>query len=1047
MENNQKKGKRSVRLLRVFPKILVSMLFVLTAVGAMAQGQSVSGVIVDKRTNEVVIGANVMVEGTTNGTITDIGGNFSLSGVASDASLKVSYLGYHSQTIPVAGKTTFRIALEEDTRTLEEVVVWGYGVQKKSDATGAMTSVGAKEIESRPVTNALQAMQGKAAGVDITSNERPGELGSVRVRGVRSVTASNDPLYVVDGIPLMSSSAIETLNPRDIESIDVLKDASATAIYGSRGANGVIIVTTKKGKDGRLTINYSGTLTVENIYDKSKMMNAGEYVTWRRWAAYNAGMITDPGDAPTIASDQAIFKNDETAWNNIMRGWKSGAWDGSQMVSTDWTDFVTQTGITQEHTLSASGGTDKAQAYASFGYLNNEGTIKGQAYERYTTKISADITPAKWFKMGGSINATWSEQDYGFTYGSTASNLYEAAARIYSYALPYDEDGNMIQYPGGETNVITIINELDSYTTTRQTLRALGSFYAQLDFGEMLPVLKGLQYRTNFGPDFRHRRSGQYVDAASLTRAGAGTSYASLENARDFSWTFDNMLIYNNTFAAKHDVGLTLLHTASKWNIENSWMHGSGVERPEYLWNAFGTIDISDVNNKVEISSGIENRQLESYMFRFNYGFNSRYLLTASGRWDGASQLAEGNKWTFFPSAALAWRIEQESFMENVNWINQLKLRVGVGSTGNSAVAPYQTLGSIQSLYIPFDSNTLGYTTNEPNYTGNQVSMANKKLGWEVTTQYNLGIDFSVLQGRISGAIDGYVSHTKDLLFEIRIPTLSGYPRTIANIGNTSNRGVDITLNTVNVQTKAFEWNTNISFAYTKDKIEKLANGKTDDVANYFFIGKPISVIYDIANDGLWTNSEQDLAEMEKFNANGHNFKTGMVKPVDRDDNYKIDAEDRVILGNTRPSTTLGMSNTFTYKGIELSFMMYGRFGYMIKTNGELQTGRYNQRSISYWTPSNTNADYQMPIYKESGGDAYSALLGYKDANFLKMRNISLGYIFPKKITEKVGLSNLKVYAQATNPFTIYSSIDFRDLDLNTSYYNRGFVFGLDVSF
>lgn len=1047
MKNKKKESRRFKVKMRIPLKSIVLQLFVLLTVSILAQTNSISGIVIDQRSSEAIIGANVTVEGENNGTITDLNGYFNLDGVASDAKLKISYIGYITKTISVSGLSSFRILLEEDIKAIDEIVVWGYGVQKKSDATGAMASVGQKEIESRPVTNALQAMQGKVAGVDITSNERPGELGSVRVRGVRSVTASNNPLYVVDGIPLMSSSSIETLNPRDIESIDVLKDASATAIYGSRGANGVIIVTTKKGKDGRLSLNYSSTLTIENIHDNAKMMSASDYITWRRWAAYNAGIIASTGDSPSIEADKVIFKNDDTAWNNIMRGWESGVWDGSKLINTEWTDYATQTGVTQEHSLSASGGTDKIQVYSSFGYLNNQGTIVGQAYERYTTKVSADITPLSWFQMGGSVNATWSEQDYGFIYGSTANNLYEAAKRIYSYALPYDEEGDLIQYPGGEPNVMTVINESENFVTKRQTLRALGSFYSQFDLGELFTSLKGLKYRMNFGPDFRHRRSGQYIDAVSLTRAGASTSFASLGNARDFSWTFDKILSYNNTFATKHDVGLTLLHTASKWNIENSSMSGSGIERPEYLWNALGTIDISNPANGVKISSGIENRQLESYMFRFNYGLSSRYLLTVSGRWDGASQLAEGNKWAFFPSAAIAWRIDQEEFMKNISWVEQLKIRVGAGATGNSAVDPYGTLGSIQSLYIPFDNNTLGYTTNEPNYTGNQVAMANKELGWEITSQYNVGIDFSLMKGRISGALDGYVSYTKDLIFNLSIPTLSGYPRTMGNVGNTQNKGVDLTINTINVQTKNFLWTTNLNFAYTKDKITNLANGKTDDVANYFFIDKPISLFYDIDNNGLWADNEHDLAEMQIFNENGHNFKVGMVKPIDKDGNYKIDAEDRVILGNRRPTTTLGMSNTITFKGVELSFMMYGRFGYIVNTGGEIQTGRYNQRSISYWTPNNINADYQMPVYKESGGDAYSALLGYQKANFLKMRNISIGYILPRKITENFGLSNLKVYAQATNPFMIYSSIDDRDLDLNTSYYNKGFVFGLDISF
>lgn len=1026
-------------------KGMLTILLCLMSTLMFAQTKTVVGTIVDEK-GEGIIGASVSIKGTTNGTITDINGSFSISANSQDV-LLIKYIGYDELTVTVGNQNNLHLVLKENNQLLDEVVVVGYGVQRKSDVTGALASVGTKEIEARPVTNALQAMQGKIAGVDITSNERPGEIGSVTIRGTRSISASNAPLYVVDGIPLMSASSIETLNPRDIESIDVLKDASATAIYGSRGANGVILVTTKKGKEGRFTLNYSGTMTIENIKDKAPMMSASEYITWRRWAAYNAGMISNPGNEPSIESDQIAFSRtyggDPVAWGNIMRGWEGGTWDGSKVIDTDWTDLVSQTSITHEHTISASGGGDKFNGYGSFGYLNNEGTMIGQKYERYTAKASVDITPVSWFRMGATINTTMSYQDYGYSQNSVASDIYGAAKRIFNYALPYNEDGSIVQVPGGDDSMYTIINEWDNTVSKRETFRALGSFYGQFDLGEMASVLKGLRFRLNFGPDYRNYRAGQYIDSESIQRLGA-PSYASISNRKDFSWTFDKMITYDRDFGL-HRLGLTLLHTASKWDIETSSMSGYGVERPEYLWNAMGTIDISDTNNQVKINSDINNRQLESYMMRLNYAFKDRYLLTASGRWDGASQLASGNKWKFFSSAALAWRLEQEEFINSIPWINQLKLRLGVGSTGNAAVNPYSTLGAIQSFYIPFDTNTLAYTTNEPNYTGTQVEMANKQLGWEMTTQYNLGVDFSFLNGRISGAIDGYISNTSDLLLTINVPTLTGYPRTTANIGSTRNKGFDITLNTINVKTKKFEWSTNISTAYAKEKITELANGKTDDVANALFINQPVSVNFAIDNDGLW--QESDAEEMAKFNANGHNFQAGMVKPIDQDGNYKIDAEDRIIMGNKRPLWMFGMTNIFNFKNIELSFMLYGRFKYTIKNGDEAQTGRYNQRSIDYWTPENTDAYYQKPIYSEAGGDSYAALLGYRDCGFLKMRNISLGYILPKKQAAKIGLNSAKIYVQATNPFSLYSSHNYLDLDTGHSTYNRGVTFGIDLTF
>jgi TonB-linked SusC/RagA family outer membrane protein len=1017
-----------------------------------AQTMEVSGVVTESNGTPIP-GVNITVAGEAgNGTISDMSGAYSLE-VAADGVLNFSFIGFESVQVPVNGQRTIYVTLEEASLGLDEVVVVGYGVQKKSDVTGAMVSVDSEELNSRPVSNAFEALQGKAAGVDITTNERPGEIGDIRIRGVRSLTASNSPLYVVDGVPLMSSSAIETLNPRDIESIDILKDASATAIYGSRGANGVVLVTTSRGEKGQFTLNYSGTLTVEELKDRSSMMDAGEYITWRRWAYYNMDPEAYPrGDNPDIDIDRVIFKEnaDPNAWANIMRGWQGGTWDGSQVQTTDWTDFVTQTSYTQEHTLSASGGTDKMTAYGSFGYLDNQGTQKGQTYERYTTKLSLDITPVNWFKMGGSINASWSNQDYGMSrLGASSSSgpamIYEAAQRVFAYAVPYDDEGERVIHPGGDGNVYTVIDEWNQSTQQRQMFRAIGSFYGELDFGNIFETVKGLKYRMNFGPDYRNWREGVYIDQNSVNRLG-GTSYARLKNQRDFSWTLDNMLTYNNSFGL-HTLGATLLQTSSSWNIESSSMNAQNISNPDYLWNAFGTVDVTSSDSNAGFGSGLTERQLESYMGRLNYSFNDRYLLTLSGRWDGASQLAEGHKWAFFPSAAIGWRITQESFMQNVDWVNQLKLRVGVGSTGNSAVDPYSTKGGIQSFFVPFGGadNLQGFSAYEPNYTGDAKKMANKELSWETTTQFNFGIDFVFLNGRIGGTLDLYKSKTEDLLMDMTIPTLSGYPSTFANVGETKNHGVDITLNTVNVRTRDFEWLTNLSAAWQKDEVVSLAYGKNDMIDNGWFIGESINVIYDIAEDGLW--KEGDVSEMDQFNANGHDFEVGKVKPVDQNGDHVIDAEDRVIIGNENPRWTIGFNNTFIYKGFELSCMIYGRLGYDYDTGGEGQLGRYNQRSIDYWTPDNRDADYQKPIYNEAGGDAYSSLIGYYSGSFLKIRNISLGYNFNQSTLSQLGIKNLKLYVQATNPGFLYSSIDWIDMDTRKSTYNQGFVFGLNVGF
>lgn len=457
---------------------IVALLMCCNVVMAQNASITVSGRVLDNN-GQPVIGAAVVEQGTTNGVVTDIDGNYTIK-VPSSASLEVSFIGYSSSVEAVNGRTSIAFTLEDEFTELDELVVVGYGVQKKSDVTGALTRVDAEVLNSRPVSNAFEALQGKAAGVDITSNQRPGEMGDIRIRGNRSLNASNSPLYVVDGVPL-SSGGIEALNPRDIESIDILKDASSTAIYGSRGANGVVLITTNRGKAGAMTLNYSGSLTIEKLVDKSPAMSASDYITWRRWAYYNSNTENPRGDQPDLEKDKAYFSGDEAAWANIEKGWAGGKWDPSKVTDTDWTEFVTQTGITHEHTLRASGGTENIQGSFSFGYLKNEGTQKGQEFERFNLSMSVDIQAKPWMKIGGSINASHAGQDYGYSrtgqsFNSGPVDLYSAAKAILRYTVPYDEDGEIISMPGGSTtNTYTVIDEWKKSIEERKIYRVLGS--------------------------------------------------------------------------------------------------------------------------------------------------------------------------------------------------------------------------------------------------------------------------------------------------------------------------------------------------------------------------------------------------------------------------------------------------------------------------------------------------------------------------------------------------------------------------------------------
>jgi len=1008
---------------------------------SFSQTTSVSGRITDEN-NQPLSGATIIVKGSSASALTGNDGTFTINVPSPNAVLVISFVGYISQEMSLKGTRKVTLALKQDAGALADVVVVGYGTVKKKDVTGAVAGISEKDIKSRPVSNALEAMQGKVAGVDITSAQRPGTVGSINIRGVRSLTASNSPLFVVDGIPLMTGG-IDNINPNDIESIDVLKDASATAIYGSRGANGVVIVSTKQGKAGKTNLNLNLATTFETLEDRKEMFNAADYITFRRWAYYYKNPATYPrGDAPTIANDKVIFlaTSDPSAWANIEKGWASGTWDGSKVQTTDWRGMVTQTGITHNLNLSVSGGNERIKTYASFGYLDNRGTQKGQSFKRYSGVINVDIKATKWFSMGSNLNVSYGVQEYGqsgtgATTVSSSSSIYESARALFPYAVPYDADGNRIFYPGGDVSYKNVAEEWTFNQDQRATLRAFGSFNGQIDFGAIIPALKNLKYRVNFGPDFSNYRDGTYIDGNSVISSGANS--ASLSKTQTFSYTLDHLIYYNKSIG-RHDFGVTLLHSQTQYSKENSFIPANGIAFASQKWNALSKSYIPSANLTGYSSDHIQS-QLQSYMARINYSYNDRYLLTASARRDGASQLAEGHKFSWFPSAAFAWRVSKENFMNNTPWVDDLKLRVGVGVTGNSAIDPYATQGAITSLFYPY-MNTIT--------SGSIPStiLANQNLGWEKTTQYNIGVDFSLLRGRLSGSLDFYKSRTTDLLMQMSIPTVSGYTTTFANVGETANKGLDLSLTSVNINTKSFQWTTTASVSWQNDHIVSLSNGKQDDINNTWFIGQPLSVIYGYKGAGLW--HLEDSSTYKLYNAKGAAFSAGKVRPADINGDTAIDANfDRVIIGNTRPRWIVGMTNSFSYKSFELSIFLYGRLKYFYNTGGESETARGVQRTINYYNENNMNAEYQKPVYSEGSGDAYYPALGYKEASFIKIRNISLGYNLTSKTLKTSAISGLKIYVQVVNPGMLFSKISWMDMDVVEPTYNRGITIGINATF
>jgi TonB-dependent starch-binding outer membrane protein SusC len=1022
---------------------LLSLFSLLFSLSLWAQSVTLSGKVTDDN-GKPLEGATVIEKGTKNSVITGAGGSFQITVNSAKAKLVISYVGHEVLETTVGNQKDLTAILKATNENLSDVVVVGYATVKKKDVTGAVAGINQKDIRSRPVDNAVQAMQGKVAGVDISSNERPGQVPNINIRGVRSLTASNSPLFVVDNIPLITGG-IDNLNPSDIESIDVLKDASATAIYGSRGANGVVIITTKQGKSGKVTLNFDNSVTLENLVDNRDMFNASEYITFKRWAYYYAGLnpvtgvSTNPrGDQPNINTDRTLFAAtaDPFAWANINQGWSSGTWDGSKVQTTDWRGKVTEQSITTNNTISVSGGSDKVKAYGSFGYLNNGGVIKGQSFSRYTAKGNVDINATSWLTFGNSITVSYGKQQFGqsnagvATIGSPAGGLYESSRSIFPYAVPYDSSGKRILFPGGDNAIKNIIDEEKYNIDERATFRAFGSLYTQVNFGAIAPVLKGLKYRLNFGPDYSSFRDGVYIDANSVANGGS-TSFASLTKNSTASYTLDHLLYYDKA-VGQHSFGLTMLYSATAYRQETSFVSGNGVPQSSQLWNALST---GTVTGAISTKGGLTEQQLLSYMARLNYGFRDKYLLTVSARRDGSSVLAAGHKYEWFPSAALAWRINKEEFM-NAGWINELKLRVGAGVTGNSAVAPYATQGAVTSLFYPF------YTTNTAGAIPS-LEMANLNLGWEKTTQYNVGIDFNLFKYRISGSIDVYKSKTTDLLMKRVIPSVTGYTSTFDNVGATANNGIDITVTTVNVKHKDLTWSTTLNAAWQKDHIEALPNG--NDINNGWFLDQPNGIIYGYKALGLWQAGNK--SEYDAFNANGHKFYPGNVRVADLNGDKKIDANnDRQIIGWTRPRWVIGMTNTVNYKNFDLSVFLYGRLNYMYDFGGEGQPARGVQRKIDYYTENNTNSEFQKPIFNAGGapGDPYYQALGYRKASFIKVRNISLGYNFNQKL---VGKTNLRAYLQVQNPGMLYSKIKFVDMDVVGPTWNRGFTFGVNASF
>ena len=983
------------------------------------EGKTLNGIVKDKN-GEPIIGANVVVKGTTNGTITDIDGQYSLSNVSNNDILTISYIGYLSKDIPVNGQQVINILLDEDTQKLDEIVVVGYGTVKKRDLTGSVASINAEKIEQIAVTNPALALQGRIPGVLVEQTDyAPGGGLKIRVRGNRSFKASNDPLYVVDGMPL--TTGIEAINPSDIESIDVLKDASATAVYGARGANGVIIVTTKKGKAGKVQVDYNGYVGVQTVAKRLDVMDGAEWTEALREAYRATGLYQSPTPSAEEDAKMPRLAADPYSLESVLMAYdENGNYDPSKVRSFDWQGNTLHESLIHNHNLNIRGGSEKTQYSLSASYLYNDGVIKNRDYEKYTVRLNIDQEIGKILKVGLQTQYMHSNENKDI-------GIYVNAMNNYPVSSPYDDKGELILNPGGDAMLYNSLMDLDNAISLQKIDRYLGSYYAEVN------IVDGLKFRTNLGTDFRQVQDLDFRGSMTTENKG-GLSTAKNAGEKSYLFTLENMLTYSKKFNKTHDLGVTLLQSIQRFAQDK---YGIEVKDLPYEYQHF--FNVGSASTISGVSSDYLKWTLASFMGRVNYNIKDRYLFTVSARYDGSSRLAKGNKWVLFPSAAFAWRIFDEPFIPETSFLTNLKLRLGWGQTGNSAVDPYQTMGGLLLQKYNFGgTNAIGYYPN---------IMPNENLTWETTAQTNLGIDFGFFNNRLSGSIDLYLQRTKDLLMSRQLPVVSGYESVMANIGKTQNKGIEIALSSVNLESeKGLNWTTDLMVYANKEEIIELYNGKKDDIGNKWFIGQPIDVIYDYQFDRIWQDTPEDLAEMAKFNANGSSFVPGTIKLVDQNNDYKITADDKVIIGNSRPKLVVSLANNFSYKGFDLSVFLNGEFGKKITYDPPLNlNGRENYVNINYWTPSNPSNECPRPNANQT--PQYISAIKYCNGTYLRVRDITLGYTLPDVLTKKAFIERLRFYASVQNPFLFTSFPGVDPEGARGKEYPRTFMFGANISF
>jgi len=984
--------KQSIKKRRIASFIALCAFFVCSA-QMLAQSQ-ISGTVKDSK-GETLIGVSVLVKGTNVGTISDINGNYSVK-VSPNAVLQFTSMGYVSQSVNVDNKKNIDIVLVDDNKILDEVVVVGYGTMKKRDVTGSVISVDNAVLKRTGQATVLGALKGQTPGVIVTQvNGKLGTGYSIEVRGKNSISKASDPLVIVDGI---IGADMNALNPADIEKIDVLKDVSATAIYGSRGANGVVIVTTKGGKIGKNVVTYDGSYGVVTPTNVPRMFNGDEYMAYTKEALRN-------GSASVSIIGQEKINADNKNY-------------------TDWLDYTLKNGIQTSHTVSLSGGSEKETHILSVGYNRQTGNTDGELLQRFNAKIGVEGKAGN-FTLGLSAYARNSDIDNG------SKEALRSAFRLRPIAQPTD-------LVTGQDQFFVQTYRPDRFTNPRFDAKNENTNINQTNiFGNVFidyKILEGFTFRSTFSPYLWSSRTGYSADTFTKTNKGVNKPKGELTNAFGTSFTWDNVLNYTHLFNSKHRVNGML--GTSTFDNKSEYSYIKYKDLP-YNSEWYAIQDAATIEAR---SSGYTRETMLSYMGRFNYSYDDKYLVTFTGRYDGSSKLAEGHKWGFFPSAAVAWRVSQEGFMKENTTINDLKLRFSYGESGNNVVAPYSTILGVSATQYDFNGTSAA---------GQYINrIPNNELSWEKSKEFNIGLDFSILQNRFSGTVDVYSKDNVDLIMPMSIPQTNGFSNISAvNVGSTRNQGIEVSLNTVNIQTKDFTWSTNFNFAKNTNKIIDIFGDKKSYPNQGLFIGQPVSVIYDYQANGIYQLGEETLAAK-------YGFVPGAVKVVDQNDDSKLDPEhDKVILGSNTPKWTGGITNTFTYKNFDMSVFVYTRQGEMRfstfhKELANEYTGEINQLKVNYWTPENPTNDF----YRPGINAGWTGLLLYKDCSFVRVGNITFGYNIPASLLKPMHVSSMRAYFTAVNPFvfTNYTGID-PEYSNNASYdggvSTSTYMFGVSVKF